>query len=123
MPTHPEPHIAFVFPGAGTVPGPAEQTWAARYVDRMLPPLRAASDVAGADLVAAVEPRRFQSLDPLARQCFTFAFGLGMADVLADQDGPPVAVAGHSLGVYAAAVAAGPQPLSDHGVRAMLLKP
>lgn len=113
MPTHPESRIAFVFPGAGTVPGPAEQAWVARYVDRMLPPLRAASGVAGADLVAAVDPLRFQSLDPLARQCFTFAFGLGMADVLADQDGPPVAVAGHSLGVYAAAVAAGALSPSD----------
>ena len=107
MLTRPEAPFAFAFPGAGTAPSAAEQAWVERFATRMRPPLEAASEVAGANLPAAVDPDRFQALDPLARQCFTFAFGLGVADVVTDAAGPPVAVAGHSLGVYAAAVASG----------------
>lgn len=113
MLTRPDTPFALAFPGAGTAPSAAEVAWTDRFARRMLPPLRDASDVAGADLVAAVDPSRFQALGPLARQCFTFAFGLGVADVVRDAMGAPAAVAGHSLGVYAAAVASGALPAAD----------
>lgn len=103
----PETPFALAFPGAGTAPSAAEKAWFHRFSARMRPPLEAGAEIAGADLIAAVDPERFPSLDPLARQCFTFAFGLGVADVVTDVAGAPSAVAGHSLGVYAAAVASG----------------
>ncbi len=107
MLTLPDTPFAFAFPGAGTAPSAAEQAWADRFAAWMRPPLQAASDMAEADLVAAVDPERFATLGPLAQQCFTFAFGLGIADVVLAAGARPVGIAGHSLGVYAAAVASG----------------
>jgi [acyl-carrier-protein] S-malonyltransferase len=104
--------VAFAFPGAGVQASGYEAPFLERYVALVGPGLARASIRVGADLSAAAGGG-FEELPELPRQAFTFAYGVGVAAVLRAQGAFPTVLAGHSLGVYAAAVASGALSFDD----------
>jgi [acyl-carrier-protein] S-malonyltransferase len=98
--------VALAFPGAGIQASGYETAFMMQEDAAIRPLLQQASLRVNADLVAAV-PGGFEELPQQAGQAFTFAYGVGMAQAVRRRGLNPVAVAGHSLGVYAAVVAAG----------------
>ncbi len=104
--------IAFAFPGAGIQASGYESAFLERHAGVMGPLLARASTRVGTDLASAVGGM-FEELPDLPGQAFTFAFGVGLAEAQRSQGAVPVAMAGHSLGVYAAAVAAGAVGFDD----------
>ena len=102
------PGVGCVFPGiAGGLAGP-EAALLAERGRHLRPILARASELAGCDLASAIERGAIESLPPLAAQLLTCAFSLGLFASLEDQGlAEPCAVAGHSMGIYAALAAAG----------------
>jgi len=103
---------AFAFPGAGIQASGYESAFLERHAGVMGPFLGGASIRVDVDL-SAMAGDGFEELPELPRQVFTFAFGVGMAEALRGRGAAPLAMAGHSLGVYAAAVAAGAVGFDD----------
>jgi [acyl-carrier-protein] S-malonyltransferase len=98
--------VALAFPGAGIQPCGHEAAFRDAHADCFRPLLALASDGVGADLWAAAAGD-LESLPDLARQAFTFAYGVAVAQALRADGAAVAGTAGHSLGVYAACVAAG----------------
>lgn len=105
MSTRPAP-LAFAFPGAGVQSCGHEAAFRDAHADIFRPLLDLASPRVGADLWAAADGP-LDDLPDLARQAFTFAYGVAMGRALQADGMAPAGTAGHSLGVYAACVAAG----------------
>ena len=112
VPAHPE-SIALVFPGVGVEWTGDERAFAARHAGVMRPFLRAAEDRVGAPLLDRWEGEGLPPFDPCASELLVFAFSCGMAEVCRRAGLAVSLAAGYSLGVYAAAVAAGAVRFAD----------
>ncbi|MCP4642807.1 MAG: acyltransferase domain-containing protein [bacterium] len=98
--------IAFAFPGVGTGLCGHEPVFFERYRAILAPFLQEASDFAGADFIAAACRDHWGGACERTKQFFAYAFGCGAAAVARQAGVTPRLVAGYSLGVYAALVAA-----------------
>jgi len=98
---------AAVFPGAGIGLSGYEASFLKRHGDPAVTPLQRASEFTGTDLVAAVVDDDLDRLDARDLQAFTYAFSIGVHDVILDNGVSPSLMAGHSLGIYAAMKCAG----------------
>lgn len=98
---------AAVFPGAGIALTGHEQALLAAHDAEMRPPIEAASRFAGRDLAPALPARDLDGLAAREAQLLTYAYSLAVLEVLRRDGFAPALLAGHSLGVYAALVAAG----------------
>ncbi|MEL6979377.1 MAG: SDR family NAD(P)-dependent oxidoreductase, partial [Pseudomonadota bacterium] len=110
------PRIAFIYPGHG-----AQHALMARDLHRASPPFAARFEACRAlfadlfngdpalDLAQLFEPARAEALlaDPRGLQAAVFAVQCGVSAMLGAAGVAPAALAGHSLGEYAAAVEAG----------------
>ncbi len=102
----PQQPQAFLFPGIGVKPFGKERRFFTRYQQIMQPYLEAATPIAGVDLVqSTIEQTTFQQDQP-AREIFAYTFSCGAIEVFRQLGLTPRYLAGHSLGVYAALVAA-----------------
>lgn len=104
---------AFAFPGAGVKPCGREPDFYGRHELALRPLLEEASEKAGADLVRELTRGGAASLPDSQNQCFTYAFGAGVHDVLERLGRKPDVTAGFSFGVYAALYAARALDFSD----------
>lgn len=104
---------ACAFPGAAVEPCGAERVFFGRHETEMRPVLERAARIAGLDLLGFLERDDLRFLRGRPRQVFTFAFGLAVHQVYRAERGSPAILAGHSLGVYAAAAASGALSLED----------
>jgi [acyl-carrier-protein] S-malonyltransferase len=97
---------AFAFPGAGVKPCGREADFYRRHERTMKPLLDEASEHARADLVQELVDGGVERLSDARNQCFTYAFGACVRDVLDQRGHRPDVAAGYSFGVYAALYAA-----------------
>jgi [acyl-carrier-protein] S-malonyltransferase len=104
---------AFAFPGVGSRLCGHEQPFFARHERILRPLLEQASDYAHADLVAMLRPSEATEPSPLVAQLFCFAFGAAVGAAYRQAGIEPALVAGHSMGLYAALVAAGAVGFAD----------
>ncbi len=102
-----EGRFAFAFPGAGVAPCGREIPFYQRHQECMGPFLLQGSRAAGSDLEAALLAGELAALDPLASELFGCAFGCGVQAVYLAAGLQAHWVAGYSLGIYGALVAAG----------------
>jgi [acyl-carrier-protein] S-malonyltransferase len=105
--------IAFVFPGAAVEPCGAEAAFFLKHREIMLPFLAEASKSAGVDLVESLDKGLVDTLDERTSQLFTFAFSHGVAIAHRQAGIAPIAVAGYSLGIYAAVSVSGALAFND----------
>lgn len=96
-----------VFPGAGIEMSGHESAFFKAHQDVMTPVLSEVSALSGLDLSVMIEAETLGDLAGVHSQIATFAFGLGVYRVFTGIYGQPELVAGHSLGIYGALVAAG----------------
>lgn len=106
---------AAVFPGAGVPLCGAEGAFLDRHEPLMAPFLEQAGQRAGADLQQAVVSGDVAALNQRARELFAHAFNCAMWAVLEQHIGArrPIAMAGHSLGVYSALSCSGALSFED----------
>jgi [acyl-carrier-protein] S-malonyltransferase len=104
---------AFAFPGAGVKPCGREAGFFRRHEQTLGPLLDEASERAGTDLTRELVSGDAASLPDERNQCFTYAFGAGVRDVLERCGVEPHVAAGYSFGVYAALYAARALSFSD----------
>ena len=97
---------AILFPGIGVKPFGKERDFFLRYRTTIQPYLEAASESVKIDLVQSLENQTTFEEDQPAREVFAYSFSCGTFDVLRRLGLTPSYLAGHSLGVYAALVAA-----------------
>lgn len=97
---------AILFPGIGVKPFGKERDFFLRYRKIIQPYLEAASQTVNIDLVQSLEKQTTFEEDQPAREVFAYSFSCGTFDVLRQLNLTPNYLAGHSLGVYAALVAA-----------------
>ncbi|MEW9532360.1 ACP S-malonyltransferase [Microbispora sp. NPDC049125] len=100
-------NYAFVFPGQGSqyVGMGADLHATAPLLDRLL---RRAEELTGQDIAGAMLTGPQERLtDTVATQLSVFALSVSLAEALVERGVRPVAVAGHSLGEYAALVTGG----------------
>jgi [acyl-carrier-protein] S-malonyltransferase len=98
---------AFIFPGAAVEPCGAEADFYVKNREIMGPFLVEASKVAGVDFIESLDKGLIGSLDERSSQLFTFAFSHGVAMAHQQAGIVPVALAGYSLGIYAAVSVSG----------------
>jgi [acyl-carrier-protein] S-malonyltransferase len=102
------PGLGVVFPGVASGLAGVEARVLAERGRHLRPILSRASKLAGCDLAASLEAGATESLPPRAAQLLTCSFSLGLLASLAEQGmSPPRAIAGHSMGLYAALAAVG----------------
>lgn len=107
------PRYAFVFPGQGSqyVGMGADLRTASPLLDRML---RRAEHLTGQDIAGAMLRGPEERLtDTVATQLSVFALSVALTEAVVERGIRPIAVAGHSLGEYAALVAGGWLDLDD----------
>lgn len=98
---------AFVFPGAAVEPCGAEAAFYAKHREVMRPFLVKASGAAGIDLEQTLDKGLLSELDERNSQLFTFAYSHAVAQAHRRAGVSPAAVAGYSLGIYAAITVSG----------------
>ncbi len=101
---------AFLFPGLGQRWGEEEAAFAARHRPLLAPLLALASSRSGRDLRRLLDHGAPPVGDAEAMEHLTHVFNLAVARSLAASVRRPAVVAGHSLGFWAALVAAGALP-------------
>jgi len=104
---------AFAFPGAGVKPCGREADFYRRHEQTLRPLLDEASEHARVDLARELMGGGVERLPDFQNQCFTYAFGAGVSDVLEQEGHGPDVTAGYSFGVYAALYAARALSFSD----------
>lgn len=92
----------FLFPGIGVRPFGREQDFYSRYSTEVFPYLKAASELAGKDLISSLLNGTIFENDQFSRELFAYSFSCGVFQVFKKKTITPKIVAGHSLGVYAA---------------------
>lgn len=98
---------AFAFPGVGVELSGAEADLLAWERETLGPFVAAASSCAKVDFAAALAAGRMADIADREQQYFTYAFGVGLAEVVRRRGIEPCATAGYSFGVYAALAGAG----------------
>jgi [acyl-carrier-protein] S-malonyltransferase len=96
----------FLFPGIGVKPFGGERDFFLKYSPLMEPYLLQGSAMAGVDLRASLVAGDVFSNEQFGREIFAYAFACGTCRVFAEKGVSPRCVVGHSLGMYAALVAA-----------------
>ena len=104
---------AFAFPGVGSRLCGHEQPFFERHERVMRPLLEQASAYARADLMAMLRTPEAAEPSPLVAQLFCFGFGAAVGAAYRQAGFEPALVAGHSMGLYAALVAAGAVGFAD----------
>jgi [acyl-carrier-protein] S-malonyltransferase len=99
--------IAFIFPGAAVEPCGAEGAFYQKHHEIMAPFIQTASEAAGMDLQKFIMENRLGALDERSSQLFTFSFSHGVAMAHRQSGIVPMALAGYSLGIYAAVSVSG----------------
>lgn len=107
--------LALAFPGVGAALTGREAAFLERNKPITAPLLERASARAGVDLEAALVAGDLGGLDERSAQVLTYAFSCAMARALWARGHKPVAVAGYSMGLYAALESAGVVSF-DHGL-------
>lgn len=97
----------FIFPGAAVEPCGAERAFYQKHREVMRTFIQQASVVAGFDFEETLVEEEISSLDERSGQLFTFAFSHAVAMAYQKTGIIPVALAGYSMGVYAAVSVSG----------------
>jgi [acyl-carrier-protein] S-malonyltransferase len=105
--------IAFIFPGAAVEPCGVESAFYTKHRGIMEPFLAEASTHTDVDLVESLEKDLLGKLDERRSQLFTFAFSHGVAMTHRQAGIAPAALAGYSLGIYAAVSVSGALAFSE----------
>ena len=105
--------LALAFPGVGAALTGREAAFLERNKQAAAPLLERASARVGVDLEATLAGGDLGGLDERTAQVLTYAFSCAVARALRARGHKPVAVAGYSMGLYAALESAGAVSFDD----------